>query len=183
MLTTWQARSRRKHEVVLAELKSNQDVELAKVKAYHDLALAGSKVDDERLARLRDESASLAGLVLQQGEYASGLLKPDQASAELRDKLVESHAILRIQYERLLLTSNSVEVQEAARWVMRAAWNEREVALGRDRKRQRRFGQQSVVKELRAELRIFTIAVRRELGMSEEFLAEFDDWGPGQPTG
>lgn len=170
-----QDRRRRQHELELATIKADHDIELAKIRSEEDRSLARLKVDDERLRRLRDEAASFSGAVLQQGEYVSLLREPGIGADLVRQSLIDSHGKLRIQYERLLLTSESVAVQSAARLVLRAAWNEREGGLGRLRKRERRFGHESPVKELRAELRAFTVAVRKELGMSEDLLEEPTD--------
>lgn len=175
VLATWQARSRRRHERDLAEARSKQEVELARIKSEHELQAANAKANDERLKRLGDESAVYAGLVLQQGEYVSLLLKSHSPLPDIEGQLRDSHGRVRIQYERLLLMTNSTEVQQSARQVMRAAWNERQQGLGLERKRERRFGESSPVKELRAELREFTRAVRRELGLSEELIEEFSD--------
>lgn len=64
----------------------------------------------------------------------------------------------------------------AARLVVRAAWNEQQEALGKDRKRPRRLGPDAAVtKEMRAWLKPFLEAPRKELGIQGELAPEPDD--------
>ena len=78
-----------------------------------------------------------------------------------------------MQYQTLLLVSESLDVQAAARQVLRAAWNERRQALGMPRHHARLLGPGAApVKEIRANLRPFVQAVRTELGIAGDLAPE-----------
>lgn len=83
---------------------------------------------------------------------------------------------LRIQFQTLLLISESTNVHETARLVVRAAWNERRQAMGEPRNHPRLLGPNAaVIKEMRAHLRPFQEAVRKELGVNGKLAADLED--------
>ena len=90
--------------------------------------------------------------------------------------LLAANGELRIQFQNLLLISESTDVHEAARLVIRAAWNERQQAMGEPRNHPRLLGPDAaVIKEMRAHLRPFQEAVRKELGVNGKLAADLED--------
>jgi len=75
----------------------------------------------------------------------------------------------------LLLLSESVEAQRAARAVLTVAWNEKAEALGLPRRRPRTEPDLGAAKELRRALRPFISAIRDELGVVGELAPEPED--------
>lgn len=135
---------------------------------------AATKFRNERLDALRIASADYCGMAVQEVEYSVSLMKnPDQD--DTRSLLLASHSQLRIQYQRLLLLSDWLPAQEAARVVLRVAWNERQEALGLQRKRPRLPEDLAPAKWLRVSLREFTRETRVELGLSADLVDELDD--------
>lgn len=92
-----------------------------------------------------------------------------------RSQLEGSHTELRSQYERLLLLSNSISVQTAAREVLRVAWNERQEGLGLSRKRPQVPADMAPAKYLRKSMRELTREARRELGLTDDLIEEPED--------
>lgn len=90
--------------------------------------------------------------------------------------LLAANGELRIQFQNLLLISESTDVHETARLVIRTAWNERQQAMGEARKHARLLGPDAaVIKEMRAHLRPFQEAVRKELGVNGKLAADLED--------
>jgi uncharacterized membrane protein len=128
-----------------------------------------------RLTLLRTAAADFSAAAVREVELASQVSE-DGKDPAAREELVAAHGELRWRYEGLLLLSESVIAQKAARQVLRTVWNEREVALGGNRKHQRVLAEDAApAKELRANLRPFTRAVRVELGMTDDLVEEPDD--------
>jgi len=128
-----------------------------------------------RYALLREEAAGFTITAVELAERASAIARGPK-TPEAIQSLMAANGKLRTQYETLLLISESAAVQNAARLVVRAAWNERQEALGKDRKRPRRLGPDAAVtKEMRAWLKPFLEAARKELGIQGELAPEPDD--------
>jgi len=97
-------------------------------------------------------------------------------SSDAVSRLWTANGNLRKQYQALLLISESPDVQKNARRVLRAAWNERQQALGKSRKHERLLGSDAApIKEMRANLRPFVAAVRSELGVEGELAPDLED--------
>jgi hypothetical protein len=128
-----------------------------------------------RRALLREEAAGFAITAVELAERASAVARGPK-TPEAVQALRTANGKLRTQYETLRLISESTAVQEAARLVVRAAWNERQGALGEARKRPRRLGSDAaVIKEMRAWLEPFLEEVRKELGVKGELAPEPED--------
>jgi hypothetical protein len=128
-----------------------------------------------RHALLREEAAGFTMTAVDLGERAAAVTRgPETAAAE--EALRNANSNLRMKYQTLLLITESPAVQQTARLVVRAAWNEREQALGRDRNHPRRLGPNAaVVKEMRAWLEPFLEEVRKELGVKGDLVPEPGD--------
>ena len=127
-----------------------------------------------KYALLRQAAAEFALTTVEFAECASAVSRG--RSEETVQRLFSANGKLRMQYEILLLTSESNAVQESARLVLRAAWNERKDALGEPRKRLRLLGPDAaVIKEMRAHLRPFLEAVRSELGVEGDLALDLED--------
>lgn len=119
----------------------------------------------ERHAVLRETVAEFAATAIELAEQAEAVTR-DPANSTAVDHLWAANGKLRIQYQILLLLSESVAVQDTARRLLRVAWNERQQALGKKRKHPRLLGSDAAsVKEMRANLRPFVTAARSELGV------------------
>jgi hypothetical protein len=143
-----------------------QEYELAAQKA-------GREFDDARREALRTAAAGYASTAVHEVDLASALMK-DPSQAAPTTELLQIHTRLRTEYEALLLLSESIATQRAAREVLRVAWNERQEGLGLERKRPRDPGV-APAKHLRRCLRDFTREVRQELGLSPELVVEPED--------
>ncbi len=128
-----------------------------------------------RHALLREGAADFTMTAVDLAERARTLTR-EPATPEGVQALRTANANLRMKYQTLLLISESLAVQETARLVLRAAWNEREQALGKARKHPRRLGPDAaVVKEMRAWLEPFLKEVRKELGVKGDLAPELED--------
>jgi hypothetical protein len=128
-----------------------------------------------RQALLREEAAGFTMTAVELAGHA-GALTRDPSTPEAVQALRTANGNLRMKYQTLLLISESLAVQESARLVLRAAWNERQQALGEARKHPRRLGPDAaVVKEMRAWLEPFLKEVRKELGVKGDLAPELED--------
>ena len=124
---------------------------------------------------LREEAAGFTMTAIELAERARALTR-DPLTPEGIEALRTANSNLRMKYQTLLLISESLAVQESARLVLRAAWNERQQALGKARKHPRRLGPgAAVVKEMRSWLEPFLKEVRKELGVKGDLTPELED--------
>jgi hypothetical protein len=123
---------------------------------------------------LRLTAADFATTAVELAEHASAITR-DPTNSDAVGLLWTANGNLRKQYQALLI-SESTDVQETARRVLRAAWNERQQALGKERKHNRLLSSDAApIKEMRANLRPFVAAVRSELGVEGELAPDLDD--------
>jgi hypothetical protein len=135
---------------------------------------AQSNVEDSRREALSFAVAEYSATAVLQVDTATSLAA-DPTLTATRSQLEGSHTELRSQYERLLLLSNSISVQTAAREVLRVAWNERQEGLGRPRKRPRVPADMAPAKYLRKSMRELTREARHELGLTDDLIEEPED--------
>jgi hypothetical protein len=125
----------------------------------------------ERLEHLRIAAAEFATVAIGEMETARDVAERPRRR-ELRGQLERAHGELRAKYQVLLLLSDVPEVQDAARHVLRVAWNEKAEALGESRNHPRTLHNTSPVKEIRSHLHPFLNEVRKEIGLSPNLTPE-----------
>jgi hypothetical protein len=129
----------------------------------------------ERHTVLRLTAAEFATSAVELAEHVSAITR-DPTNPDAVSLLWAANGNLRKQYQTLLFISASTAVQDTARRVLRAAWNERQQALGMDRKRPRLLGPDAApIKEMRKNLRPFVEAVRSELGVNGDLALGLED--------
>jgi hypothetical protein len=138
-----------------------------RMRQKHSTSESDTAAKRARHERLRVAAADFAAVAVQEVEMVSQALKHPRLRKTLRAEMNAAHGELRSRYEGLLLLSESIPAQEAARLVLRTAWNEKADALGEPRRHARSVSDAPPAKELRRHLTPFLIEVRKELGMTE----------------